>query len=575
MSRQALPWAGMLLLVLILGIWPWLHLVDLIPYGSDAAKWVQRTHPSHPTWSDYVFFEKHFVGYRPVAALTYTLSGLISGYEPWAYRLVDIALHASVGALLFALYRALTGDRSPWGLLPPLIFFVHPASEDVVTYLARRSYSLACVLALGGLLAFIRTARNPDRPWAPSTWLAAALLVLGLLSNETAGVAVALLPILALHLRPDPSVSLPRALLPTIPALIGTALVLASRWMILGYVVGGYEKRYFAFTRNGRNLLRQVDDAAYLQVFEAALRYTAFPTAGSGEQALWLGTALGAVIAVGVVAFYAWHSLYTPARAWRTEADRLPAVLLAWLLGYALLYALTRNWFWRQGYPMVLPLSLLATVVARQTFTAHAPWWRTALQTLPQAALLLSLSWHSPTLFGPTPEKRSKPERLTQTVRGVLQDLRAKPIQGATQVWMAVPLGGKRAHDARTWARLLAEEPRLHFKVLAVRKPGTEEAGHSRPLIRKVGDELRLTGSGAWAPGVPKQLGIEETDRAVPLGALGARARHLYVWYFDGEVGQLVDASKAGDAGASVTAKPRKKPDRKERKERKERKPPR
>lgn len=536
-ARPSLALAlALTVLVLLLGVWPWHPIVHLFPHGSDATKWVTLSHPTSPGWVDYVFWTRHFIGYRPISALTFTLCGAIGGFEPWAYRLVDITLHAAVGALLFALYRGLTGDRSAWGLLAPLVFFLHPATEDVVPYLARRSYSLSCVLALGGLWAFTRTARSPDRPWRPATWVAALLLTLAMLSNEVAGIAVAILPLIALHLRPSGPTSPLRALLPTVPAFAMTAVVVALRGWVLGNQ-GGYRKRYFAYTLNGRNVLRQVDDHPYLEILGASWRYAFFPTSARGADALWLATSAGVAVAVAIGAAYTWFAL---ARPWleRRQADgRLPLLLVAWLLAYTLLYAATRNWFWRQGYPMLLPLSLLVAVVARRswTTTVGSPR-RRLLAALPQLALLASLAWHSPALRGVDQSAimgSIQTSELIHELRAALRD-----VDEPARVWLAAPGRKRRAQAVRVWSRHLHRDRRISFKLLAV---GSAKPSHHDPsLTLRQGKRPRieLAKGMAWTDSIQERHDLGSKQR-LRLEALHLPSHHGFVFWRDGERGVL------------------------------------
>ena len=88
--RRWWPWLALVLVLLLVGVLPYYSLVDHVPWGPDAAKWVDRGTLDDPNWSRWVFDSKHFIGYRPVPALSFVLNELFTGYEPWGYRLTDL-----------------------------------------------------------------------------------------------------------------------------------------------------------------------------------------------------------------------------------------------------------------------------------------------------------------------------------------------------------------------------------------------------------------------------------------------------------------------------------------------------
>ena len=104
-----------LLAVLVVGSWPYWVNLQYGPMGSDSADWVVRGATDRPGWAEWVFRSSHLAGYRPVAAISYSLNYLISGFEPASYRLLDIVLHVSVAFLIFALYRRIARGLPTWG----------------------------------------------------------------------------------------------------------------------------------------------------------------------------------------------------------------------------------------------------------------------------------------------------------------------------------------------------------------------------------------------------------------------------------------------------------------------------
>jgi len=128
-------------------------------------------------WYRWVFAESHFgVGYRPVAALSYTLNYLIGGLNPAVYRATDLGLHLLAGLLVYSVFRRWVHDSPWWGAMVAAgVFLAHPAVENVVPFIARRSYTLATVLVLAGLRVVCPTSPGGGRRLWPGIlmlWLA-------------------------------------------------------------------------------------------------------------------------------------------------------------------------------------------------------------------------------------------------------------------------------------------------------------------------------------------------------------------------------------------------------------------
>lgn len=60
--------------VALLGVYPFRVVSTHYPWKVDAVKWVVRGASDREQWMEWVFATSHFVGYRPVAAITYTLN---------------------------------------------------------------------------------------------------------------------------------------------------------------------------------------------------------------------------------------------------------------------------------------------------------------------------------------------------------------------------------------------------------------------------------------------------------------------------------------------------------------------
>ena len=126
--------------------------------------------PAVHSWG--ALFERAGGGVRPLLKASYTLNWTLGG----GFHLLNIALHAANAALLFFIGEALFGDRRA-ALIAALLFALHPAATEAVTYVSGRSASLMATFYLGALLAYLRGAR-----W----WISAGLFVCAAATRETA-----------------------------------------------------------------------------------------------------------------------------------------------------------------------------------------------------------------------------------------------------------------------------------------------------------------------------------------------------------------------------------------------------
>ncbi len=119
--------------------------------------------------------------YRPLALLSFSLDYAVAGLRPWFFHAENVLLHAAVTVLVYRLLLP-AGNGTAW--LAAALFAVMPVHTEVVANVTARSELLA---ALFGLLALLQM----HRPAA-----AAALLLLAMLSKETAVAIPALVPLL-------------------------------------------------------------------------------------------------------------------------------------------------------------------------------------------------------------------------------------------------------------------------------------------------------------------------------------------------------------------------------------------
>lgn len=470
--------------LIAVGVLVWWPLVHLLPWGADATKWVAHGSLDNPRWWTWATGTKHFVGYRPVTALAFVGNHALTGYAAWGYSAFDLTLHATTGVLLFLLYRALTGDRGAWGLVPVLVLFGHPATEEVVPYVARRSYLLALAFGLAALVALLRS--TGGRRWA---WATASALLLGLavLSNEVAYVLLPLVVVTALDR--GGWRALPRAL----PAAAVCAAAVARRHDVLGVWGGGYQKRFFAFVRDGVPMWRERTEWDPAGIAEACWRYLLVPNGVGGGDPLFPGV-LQAPAAIGLGAWLAVFGLALPLRRWRTPEGRLPLGLAAWLVGGSAIVVLSQTWFWRQAYTLLPPLGMLAAVGLRtawDTRRAHPAWAWTGLAG--GAALVLAVLWNGPLVRGANTGVHTIRFEGTR-VALILRDRMAE-LEGPGAVFLVVPLRASAAHIVRLWGDRFGTSRRIETRLLGHLAPGAapraarleiEDGDDGRPRIRLV-----------------------------------------------------------------------------------------
>jgi len=140
---------------------------------------------------------------RPFAYLTFALNHRLGGEAPLGYHLVNVAVHAVNGVLVYLLAAgllALSRRRAPGGapgaaeagpdwaaLAVAALFVVHPLQTNAVAYVTQRFTSLVALLYLASVVAYL-AGRRASTPRAAAGWLAASLLAcaVAMKTKETA-----------------------------------------------------------------------------------------------------------------------------------------------------------------------------------------------------------------------------------------------------------------------------------------------------------------------------------------------------------------------------------------------------
>ncbi len=147
---------------------------------------------------------------RPLAMLSFGLNHAVSGMSPFAFKVVNIAIHLLVGVSVFFLAERLASlylridDRArdvgtawPWAWLTASLWLLHPINLSPVLYVVQRMTSLSSLFVVLGLLAYaIGRQRMMDRQAGGIAliWLTPIFAAVGFLAKENA----LLLPLLLL-----------------------------------------------------------------------------------------------------------------------------------------------------------------------------------------------------------------------------------------------------------------------------------------------------------------------------------------------------------------------------------------
>ena len=200
--------------------------------GIDAPAWVADTCGNTMDGWRWCLFEKHFVGYRPLTALSYAIGSLVHGTSPLGYHSFDLLLFAGLVAATQWVSRGL-GASAIASSLGAALVAVHPLALEVVPVLARRGDLIATLASLVAFGAF----------WRGHYLAAAALTFAALAAKET---SFAVLPVLGLVALMAPgSMDRPgrsRALKGLSWSLAVVPIVFLLRYGALGEWFGGYPK---------------------------------------------------------------------------------------------------------------------------------------------------------------------------------------------------------------------------------------------------------------------------------------------------------------------------------------------
>lgn len=522
--------AFVLAAIVVLGVRPLMFALTSWPASRDGALWILRGLPTNPEWASWVFGSKHFVGYRPLTALSYTLNAVVAGFAPWAYRLTDLVVHVLCILLVYALYRRLAPALPRWGgAVAAGVFAAHPVVAEVVPHLARRSYSLATMFSLAALVVAAGGLAGIRAPWGRNA-LTALLAFCALLSNEVAYMTVPVLLLVAAREGRREGRGWGAVAGACSGALVAFAAALSLRLLVAGGI-GGYATG--------------VDRGERVLPIAAATWRTLLSMTGLREPAHSPSLVVVGLF-LAIAAYYGWRLLRASAE------ERGTRILAAWLVGYTLLFAPLGVWFPRQMYPLVAPLALLVGITAAASVVRLRAGDRgAAIHLLPQLVLVFWMLAHSPAVLGSDPARAAAWMKNDLMLRDAASRLAALPESGPVRLalphYRRTEVVALRARPRDGRPPLAAELPSLWLEALLADRPAEPRAFLTYELD-PIRPDSRPQASGDGAPAIVlpadtrfwlfeagADAGREGNAPRVPLGD------HLLPVYFhDGEQGRLV-----------------------------------
>lgn len=179
----------------------------------------------HPAYSDLFRNE----GYEPLTYPVLMLTGLASGWRPWAFHAVSIAAHAACAGLVFRLALLLTADAAA-ALAAGLLFALHPVQAETLTAAMFSGTIFSSVFFLAALHRFLA---SDGRSGPAAQGVTALLFAAALLFKERAFPGLLLFALLPL-LRGGPA-----GLKSRLPELAWLAAAWAAALGLRGYVMAG------------------------------------------------------------------------------------------------------------------------------------------------------------------------------------------------------------------------------------------------------------------------------------------------------------------------------------------------
>lgn len=194
--------------------------------------------------------------WRPVTLVSFRVDRALWGPSPSGHHVTNVALHALVAALVFALARRVLlsrGADSPLAAFgAAALFALHPLRVEAVASIVGRAELLAALGVLTATLATLRATEGdahafsaPEAAWRRVGWAMLAVLgcALGVGAKENAVVAPVWALAVAAFVARREGEAWRRAVSRALPAVAPMGLVLGVWWLLRANVVGEYLPR--------------------------------------------------------------------------------------------------------------------------------------------------------------------------------------------------------------------------------------------------------------------------------------------------------------------------------------------
>ena len=205
------------------------------------------------------------IGIRPLLKLTYVLNWTL-GPDAFGFHVFNIAIHVTNSILVFTLARLLiNGYGQPIAchaptaaLIAALLFALHPAQTEAITYISGRSSALMATFYLGAMIAYIAGTLREQH--VLSRVLSPLLFCLALATKESAiSLPLALLAWEVVRQGPHAWQRVARRL-----SIHGIVLLAAAIGMLHHPVYGEHVVPQLDASAMYANLLTQIDAISYL-----------------------------------------------------------------------------------------------------------------------------------------------------------------------------------------------------------------------------------------------------------------------------------------------------------------------
>ena len=187
--------------------------------------------------------------YRPNGQAIFALLTWLFGLSPLIFHFVNIALHATLGFLIFLFFSDL-GLQRLYAILGSLLFLLHPIQTEAVSYISGISDPLLGLVLIGTLILFARGLEGGEG-FSLKYWVSILLLTLvGFFTKENFVILPALMLVTLIYIyMKGRAVNWKRGILVLITVSILTALYLWARFTIFNFtsdITGGFAIPTFA-----------------------------------------------------------------------------------------------------------------------------------------------------------------------------------------------------------------------------------------------------------------------------------------------------------------------------------------